>query len=59
MSCSFHLGTIKGGLVTMGSSLCTCLPSGSGHDCICDTLLYCYPYQDNNTVPVLSSHAIL
>ena len=26
MSCSFHLGTIKGGLVTMGSSLCACLP---------------------------------
>ena len=26
MSCSFHLGTIKGGLVTMGSSLCTFLP---------------------------------
>ena len=26
MSCSFHLVTIKGGLVTMGSSLCTCLP---------------------------------
>ena len=25
MSCSFHLGTIKGGLVTMGSSLCACL----------------------------------
>ena len=22
-------------------------------------LLYCYPYQDNNTFPVLSSHTIL
>ena len=26
MSCSFHLGIINGGLVTMGSSLCACLP---------------------------------
>ena len=28
MSCSFHLGTKKGGLVTMGSSIRACLPWG-------------------------------
>ena len=28
MSCSFQVGTIIGGLITMGSSLCACLPWG-------------------------------
>ena len=42
-----------GGHVAVTKKLESVASSGSGHDCICITLLYLYPYQDHNTGTVL------